>query len=165
MATVFDPVCLLNVLANHDVDHVLIGGLAAVLHGAPITTTDADIVPDMSRDNLRRLSEALKDLNARLRTPTDPDGVAFDPHPQLLASMSVLDMTTRCGDLDLTIMAAGIAGYADARRDAVVFAVADITVAVAALDDIIRSKETADRPKGRAALPILYALRDEIGQT
>lgn len=162
MASVFDPLCLLRVLDSHDVDHVLVEGLAAVLHGAPVTTTDADIVPDMARENLERLSAALDDLDARLRTANDPDGVPFPPHPELLASVSMLNMTTRCGDLDLTIAPAGIAGYADARLDAVEFEVEEITVVVASLDKVIASKAAADRAKDHVALPILYALREEL---
>lgn len=162
MAASFDPIGLIEVLARYEVDCVLIGGLAAVLHGSPGTTNDADIMPDLGEANLRRLADALRDLDARIRTAGEPDGVQFDPHPALLASMSVLNTTTRLGDLDLTIAPAGIPDYATLKAAASVFDVDGSPIHVAALDDIIRSKEAADRPKDRAALPLLRALRDEV---
>ncbi len=162
MTAAFDPIAIIHVLTEHDVDCVLIGGLAAVLHGSPATTNDADIMPEMSMENLERVSAALRTLDARLRVSSDPEGVPFVPHPALLASMSVLNTTTRFGDLDLTIAPAGIDDYESLRRASTEFDVDGSTILVASLDDIIRSKETADRAKDHATLPILRALRDEI---
>ena len=107
------PDCLFAALADAGVDYVLIGGLAAVLHGSTAMTNDADIVPAMTRDNLERLSTALTDLDARIRSESEPDGVVFDPHPDLLASMAILNLTTRCGDLDVAVRPTGTAGYDD----------------------------------------------------
>ena len=160
MTAVFDPIALIRVLAEHHVECVLIGGLAAVLHGSPATTNDADIMPEMSSENLERVGAALRELDARIRDGSD--GVAFDPHPALLASMSVLNTTTIFGDLDLTFSPAGIDDYESLKRAATEFDVEGAPVLVASLDDIIRSKEAANRPKDHATLPILHALRDEI---
>jgi hypothetical protein len=160
-----DPACIFTVLGQAKVDYVLIGGLAAVLHGSSAMTNDADIVPSPDGANLVRLSKALADLGARLRTAADPDGIPFDPHPELLASMAILNMTTRCGDLDLTFAPSATEGYDDLIQRAVPFKVGRRTIQVAALADIIRSKEAADRPKDRSVLPILYALEEEIGRS
>ncbi len=62
---------------RHGVRYVLIGGLVAVLHGSPLATVDADICPDSEPGNLQRLSEALQDLYARIRTPDSEEGVLF----------------------------------------------------------------------------------------
>lgn len=158
-----DPTCIFEHLGRHGVDYVLIGGLGAVLHGSPAMTNDADIVPSPNPENLERLADALRELDARLRVEGNPEGIEFDPHPALIASMKVLNMTTRCGDLDLTFSPAAYeGGYDDLVAQAVPFEVAAITIRAAALSDIIRSKETADRPKDRATLPVLLALQDEI---
>jgi hypothetical protein len=159
-----DPECLFGALADAGVDYVLIGGLAGVLHGSPAMTNDADIVPSRARGNLVRLGEALRDLDARVRSVTEPDGVVFDPHPDLLAGMQMLNTTTRCGDLDLTFEPSGTRGYDDLVSRAVEFRIGGLRVLVAALDDVIRSKEAADRPKDHAVLPLLHALRQEIAQ-
>jgi hypothetical protein len=159
----FDPISIIRVLAAHHVDCVLIGGLAAVLHGSPATTNNADVMPDMSDENLTRLSAALRELDARLRVSSEPDGVAFEPHPALLASMNALDTTSKFGDLDVTFSPAGVDDYEALKRASTEFDIDGSRILVASLDDIIRSKEAADRPKDHATLPLLYALRDEIG--
>lgn len=161
MPSPLDPAGIFRELAEHEVQYVLIGGLAAVLHGSPTMTNDADIVPAHDEENLAHLSEALRSLGARLRADTDPDGIAFDPHPALLAQMAIANLTTRCGDLDVAFTPAGIQGYAELADAAVVFEIEGQVVQVAALHHIIRSKEAADRPRDRAVLPILYALREE----
>lgn len=164
MPAALDPQCLFGVLDKHGVEYVLIGGLAAVLHGSTAMTNDADILPARDAKNLERVGAALGELDARLRVDGDPDGVPFDPHPSLIASMAMLNMTTRCGDLDLTFTPSGLDGYPGVRERAVTFEVGGLRIHVAALADIIRSKEAADRPKDHATLPILHALRDEIGR-
>ncbi|MGI8517900.1 MAG: hypothetical protein ACR2ME_06115, partial [Acidimicrobiia bacterium] len=93
MPAPLDPECIFRVLAEHEVDYVLVGGLAAVIHGSPAMTNDADIVPRKERANLARLARALRSLDARLRTSDSAEGVAFDPHPALLESMAMLNMT------------------------------------------------------------------------
>ena len=70
-----DPERLFAVLAAHKVEYVLIGGLAAVLHGSALVTNDADICPRRTPTNLKRLAAALKELDARIRTASEPDGV------------------------------------------------------------------------------------------
>jgi hypothetical protein len=164
MPAPLDPRCLFETLAEHQVDYVLIGGLAAVLHGSPAMTNDADIVPERSAENLGRLAGALRELEARIRSMDDPAGLAFDPHPELLSSMAMLNLTTRCGDLDIAFSPTGLDDLDALAERSVPFDIDGCPVRVAALADIIRSKEAADRPKDRATLPILYALAEEIAR-
>lgn len=158
------PEELLAVLARHGVDFVLIGGLAATLHGSSALTNDADICPAGSRENLERLAGALRDMDARVRTDTDPEGIAPSIDVEFLQRMSLLNLTTRFGDFDIAVRPAGTQGYDELVRRAVKMEIDGTVVQVASLADIIRSKEAADRPKDRATLPILYALRDEIAK-
>lgn len=162
MPAPFDPICLFETLTRHEVDYVVIGGMAAVIHGASTVTVDADIVPSPLPANLGRLSTALVDLAARIRTPDDPEGGEFSPHPALLASVSILNLTTRCGDLDLTFSPAAMGGYDEIVAKSERFDLETVVVNVARLDDIIASKRAADRPKDRAVLPILEALSEEL---
>lgn len=76
--------------------------------------------------------------------------------------MAMLNMTTRCGDLDLTFSPAGLDDYDVLVAKSHEFELAECRVKVASLADIIRSKEAADRPKDHATLPILRALEEEI---
>jgi hypothetical protein len=56
--TEYDPLRLLRVLDEHDVDFVVIGGVAARLQGAPILTQDVDVTPAIDDENLERLARA-----------------------------------------------------------------------------------------------------------
>jgi hypothetical protein len=80
----------------------------------------------------------------------------------LLGSVSTLNMTTRCGDLDLAFSPAGLSDYDALVEHSVAMDIDDYRVRVASLADIIRSKTKADRPRDRAVLPILHALQEEI---
>jgi hypothetical protein len=154
---------LFATLNDHRVRYVIIGGLGAVLHGSAIATVDADVCPDSAPDNLERLCRALVDMNARIRTATDPDGVPFRCEAGLLVHMKMLNLVTDFGDFDLSFQPAASEGYDDLVRRSVETTIPpSVVVKVAALQDIITSKETADRAKDRAVLPQLYALRDEI---
>ena len=160
----FDPVAMLRLLHAHRVQFIVVGGIAARLRGAPLLTQDVDITPAPDRANLERLAGALKDLDARLRTATEPDGVPFPFDPGLLENATVWTLTTKHGDLDLVVSPAGTDGYRDLIRDADELNVAtepDLGVQVASLADVIRSKEAAGREKDRAALPLLRRTFEE----
>jgi hypothetical protein len=161
----FDPVEILRTLEDCGVRYVLIGGIAARLRGAPLLTEDLDITPDTAPDNLASLCRALVALEARLRTASDPNGVAFPIEPDMLAVTRIWTFTTRHGDLDLVFEPAGTRGYPDLARGATRLDVAEepvLSVAVAELADIIRTKEAAGRAKDRAALPLLRATLEEV---
>jgi predicted nucleotidyltransferase len=74
------------------------------------------------------------------------------------------NLTTDAGDLDLRFVPAGTRGFEDLVRDAVRVDITGITLRVASLADVIRSKEAAGREKDRAALPLLRRLLAEVNQ-
>ena len=145
---------LFEVLARHEVHYVLIGGFAAVLAGSPFPTEDIDITPERSMANLARLSAALTEINARIRIP-DGQSLAFSHDATSLASMAMLNLDTDLGYLDLAMQPSGTQGYDDLRVAAEQTEVHGIVVTVAALADVIRSKEAAGRDKDRRVLPVL----------
>jgi hypothetical protein len=157
-----DPEMLFNVLARHKVEYVLIGGLAANLHGSPLVTNDADVTPRRTEQNLRRLAAALVELDARIRTAKEPEGFEFARDREFLERVNMVNMQTRAGDFDISFEPGGFTGYDELAVHAVPFDLFGVRVQVAALRDIIKSKETANRAKDQAALPVLYALEDEI---
>jgi hypothetical protein len=159
----FEPQAILHTLAAHQVRFVVIGGFAAVLHGSGLFTYDADITPDPDPENLRRLCRALDEVGARIRTRAEPEGVPFHCDEHFLVKMQMLNLVTDHGDFDLSFRPAAFPnGFEDLIEQSRPFDVGGFVVRVAALDDIILSKETANRDKDRAALPQLYALRDEL---
>jgi hypothetical protein len=154
----FRPDEILAALDRHGVRYVLIGGLAATLHGSPYVTRDVDIVPEEAKQNLERLSDALEELHARIRVTGKPDGVPFDPAPTALARTRTWNLQTDAGDLDIAFEPSGTQGYEDLRRDAVTLQVGGTAVPVASLADVIRSKEAAGRARDHLALPGLREL-------
>jgi len=164
MPKALQPLELFDALARHRVDYVLIGGLAATLHGSSALTNDADICPDPSPQNLERLAAALRDMDARIRSDTESDGVPFSVDADFFGHMNLANLTTRFGDFDIAFRPAGSHGYDDLVQSATEVTIDGTIVPVASLADIIRSKKVANRPKDRATLPILYALQDEIAK-
>ena len=160
----FRPERILAVLAEQRVDYVMIGGLAATIHGSDLVTFDIDITPATDDENLARLSRALDELDARIRTPDAADGLPFAHDAASLARATVWNLVTNAGDLDLAMMPDGTQGYDDLRRDAIAIVIIGIPTRVAALADVIRSKEAAGREKDRAALPMLRRLQTEIAR-
>ena len=90
--TPLNPERLLTTLARHGVDFVLIGALAARLHGFPRATYDADITPARDPHNLRRLVAALRELDARIYVDQIPEGLSFDCSPQMLARADIWNL-------------------------------------------------------------------------
>jgi hypothetical protein len=157
----FRPEKLLEVLARHGVRSVLIGGFAAVIHGSPYVTTDVDVVPESTPENLKRLSAALDELHAKVWTDAEPEGVPFDHDPRSLASVETWNLVTDYGRLDVTFAPSGTSGYSDVARDAVHLRILGAEVDVASLADVIRSKEAAGREKDRLVLPVLRRILEE----
>lgn len=150
-----DPERLVTALARHEVRYVMIGAMAARLQGFPRVTADADITPAKDAENLRRLAEALRELDARVYTESVPEGLPFDCSPSMLARADLWNLVTSAGRLDIAFAPSGTDGYADLMNDAVPFNVFGVRLNVASLEDIIRSKEAADRPQDRQDVVIL----------
>ncbi len=158
----FDPIAAIRVLHDHDVRFLLIGGVAGAAHGSPSVTQDLDICPESSPENLGRLADSLQAVHARLRG-VDED-MPFLLDARTLAAGDHFTFSTDLGDLDCLLTPAGTEGFEDLSRDAVTVDLDDLKVEVASLDDLIRMKRAAGRPKDRAELEILGALRDEIAR-
>jgi hypothetical protein len=154
-----DPERLLKTLQRHRVRFVLIGALAARMHGFPRLTADADITPAEDRANLDRLASALKDLDAKVYTESVPAGLTFDCSGPALARARMWNLVTKAGRLDIAFSPAGTDGYKDLTKDAEEFEAFGVSFFVASLDDIIRSKEAAGRPKDADDVLVLRALK------
>ncbi|MEY3494071.1 MAG: hypothetical protein RL413_1489 [Actinomycetota bacterium] len=159
----FDPVRICAILVEEEVEFVVLGGFAAIIRGSSLPTQDIDVIPSRDRANLDRLGRALTRMNAMIRISGEPVPTKFDGG--FLANLPhMLNLVTDFGELDLTFTPAGSAGDFDGwRRGATLEEIEQgLTVLVASLDDIIDSKQAANRPKDQMALPYLESLRDEI---
>jgi hypothetical protein len=158
--TPFDPIRLMRTLTAHGVRYVVIGGVAAAAHGSPSDTYDLDITYERTPDNLQRLAAALVELKARLRGADDD--VPFQLDAQTLEAGDHFTFTTVAGDFDILGTPSGSEGFDRLSANAVPTDFDGLVVLVASVDDLIRMKLAAGRPKDRAEAEILGALRDVI---
>lgn len=134
-----DQAAILRVLARHGVDFVVVGGVAAQLQGWRSATLDLDIAVPSDSSNVDRINAALAALGVR---PGDATVGAFGTA-----------FATTHGRLEIVRRADGIGYYEDWLRGARTVALEELTIVVAAPQDILRSKEAAGREKDLAALP------------
>lgn len=149
---------LFRALDRAGVAHVVVGGVAAILEGAPITTLDLDIVCRLDDDNLHRLADLLEELEARYR---DPAGRDIRPTRELLQSNKVNLLDTRLGPLDVMQSIGPGWAWSDLVERSHVLKVDDLELRVLGLASIIESKVEADRDKDRAMLPVLRRTLEE----
>lgn len=161
--TAFDPDAILTALEKEGVRYVVIGGLAAVLHGSPLLTQDVDICPARDLENLQRLASALRSIGAKIRTDDVPEGLAFACDELFFRNVDLVNLTTIHGDIDVSFVPSGTRGYAELSQGARPLAIGNqLAPLIADLEDVIRSKQAANRAKDVAALPTLLTLLAEI---
>ncbi|MGH2731174.1 MAG: hypothetical protein ACRDJI_11290 [Actinomycetota bacterium] len=160
--TQFNPRLILETLSQHGVEYVVVGGIGGTLHGAPLLTDDVDIVPALKKTNLDSLANALQDMKAKLLTAENPEGVEVEVTGKRLQKWIVdfafLSLLTEYGQLDLIYRPSGTAGYQELSANSEVLELGDVEVRVAALEDIIRSKQAAGRETDLQQLPTLRML-------
>ena len=146
---------LLETLNRHGVRFIVIGAVAAIAQGYPLTTQDLDVTPTRDPQNLERIAAALRELEAELRV-TGGDSAPFPIDARFLAEAESWTLVTKFGDLDLVGMPPGTRGFDDLNRDAIDVDLGDgLMVRMASLRDVIRMKEASNRVKDQAQLPAL----------
>lgn len=146
---------ILRALADHEVEYILIGGLAVQTHGHVRTTNDADLIPAPQPANLRRLAAALRSLDARVLNPGQED-VEIDA--KMLPKATIWQFSTRDGGVDVLHEVPGGRPYEELNERALRVALGDIEVPVVDLDDLIQMKLARGRP---IDLADVAALTDE----
>ncbi len=153
-----DMVRLFEVLARHEVEYVVIGGVATQVHGHGRTTMVLDLTPDPEPENIRRLSAALEELEAR---PSDPDLAEGDLSPtdpdRLVVAAIVPPLATLHGQIHILKEPKGSRSFEQLRAAALVVELEGIEIAIASLDDLIRMKRAAGRPSDLADIAALTA--------
>jgi molybdenum cofactor biosynthesis enzyme MoaA len=156
---------LIRVLDRHEVDYVLVGGLAAMIHGATRLTTDMDVVPEWSHSNRERLARAFVELNAQLRI--DDQTVAFPISASTFNNFELSTWRTDLGDVDIiTGIPTATHGVYNRYEQLAEHATkreleGGMRILVGHLDDIIESKLALSRPSDLAAMGELLNIQRE----
>lgn len=153
MTEALDPIPLLRFLEERGIEHIVIGGFAVNAHGFIRVSKDLDIVPNPNRENLERLANALRELNA-----SNAEGDDFDDSEFPLDPMSADDLSeggnfrldTDLGELDIMQWVAGLDGdnsYAELARQAIGGQPDGVHVQICGLAHLRAMKRAAGRPR------------------
>lgn len=154
---------IVECLDRHRVSYVVIGGVAAMLQDVPIEETlDVDVVPQRQTKNLKALANALKEMEARLRVPSEPEGIEIPLDERTFRGVSTLTFITRFGPFDILFEPSGAPSYAELESGAVVLRRFDRDIAVASIEHLIAMKRSTGREKDAAHLTILLDFLKDV---
>ncbi len=154
---------LLKRLLEAELDFVLIGGYAAVVHGASQVTHDLDICAVITESELRKLKHALSGLDPKHRMNS-----AFRPSlDEVPIPGEVLKnyyLRTDAGVLDILDEVSVAGSYQDLKSRAVTIQIFGHVCKVISLDDLIAVKKVMSRAKDKAVLEELLAVRERLAR-
>lgn len=148
---------LVTALTAGEVEFVIVGGIALVLHGSARVTRDLDVCYARTPENLKRLARALKPLHPRLRGA--PANLPFVLDAGTLHSGLNFTLATDAGDIDLLGEISGIGSYPIAARLSQTMELYDGTAKVLSLEGLERAKRAAGRAKDLADLEDILEIR------
>jgi hypothetical protein len=147
---------LLELLNRHHVDFLVIGGIAGIVHGSAHPTFDFDVVYARDEQNLERMAAALAELRATLRGASAD--LPFQIDARTLASGCNFTFLSEYGSFDILGDAAGMRKYEAMLADSKKEKVWGVPVLVVSIDDLIRMKRAAGRPKDKSMAEELIAI-------
>jgi predicted nucleotidyltransferase len=145
------------VLSNHGVEFIVVGGQAELLMGSSRVTYDIDLCYKRSKENLRRLTAALREIKPTLRNA--PPDLPFIIDEQSLALGSNFTFETALGPLDLLGYLEPLGDFDAVAHRAFDVNLGDCSVRVIHIDDLIAIKQHLRRPKDQQSLLQLLAIK------
>lgn len=150
-----DPEVILPVLGRYEVDFLVIGGVAVIVHGYPRNTFDLDILPAPGTENKVRLAGALRELDARAFDEEAREIPLDLSHPDGLA-VGNLFLTTKAGAFDLVNgVRPDLKRYRALDSRSITVTMGDLSVKVIGRDDLIAMKREAGREQDLADIAAL----------
>jgi predicted nucleotidyltransferase len=159
---------ILNQLHDHHVEFVIVGGVAAVLHGGSRVTFDLDIVPNLASQSWIAVVDLLWDLGARPRIPETRDRIRDVEQVRRWRRekhMLALNFRSPDGMVEVDLLVGESDRFQDLRARAVSVTLDQRTFHVAALDDLIAMKERAGRPQDLLDIAQLRDIQRRIRRT
>ena len=154
---------LLAALVDGGVDFIVVGGAAAVLHGAPVTTLDLDIVHRRTPENVARLLAVLERLDATMRY--DLARRNLRPTAELLAGRGQINLSTSLGPLDPLCEIGDNLGYDELLEHSNEISDGLLRLRVLDLPTLISVKAKTGRAKDRMVVPVLVATLQERSES
>ena len=149
---------LIKTLLDNDVEFVLIGGFASVIHGSDHVTQDLDICAVLSQAQLLKLRRALKGLHAIHRMNLKAN-VSFDDRPLPDEEIQNLYLHTDAGIIDVRSHVTAVGSFVDLKKNAITVPLFGKNCLVMSLDDLIKSKEAMPRTKDKIVLEELLKIK------
>ena len=150
-----DLAALIESLTSAGVEFIIVGGAAAVLHGAPTSTIDLDIVHRQTAGNVNRLMGVLRSLDTIYR---DPAGRHIVPTEEALMGQGQLNLITKLGPIDPLCRLHDGRGYDELVAHTVTLSDGDVSIRVLDLETLIEVKGSTMRPRDKLVVPLLVAL-------
>ena len=148
---------LIKALIDADIDFVVVGGFAAMLHGSTLMTRDIDVCAVLSNEEVEKLRLALRDLHPTHRLT--PQRLSFLTNPDPGLPVKNLYLETDFGSVDLLSSVHGVGDFAAVRAESIEIELFDRRCRVISLDALIRAKESLGREKDLLAVKELKAIR------
>lgn len=150
---------LIQRLSDAEIDFVIVGGFAGMLHGSSFVTRDLDVCAVLSSENVAKLRDALRDLNPTHRQT--PQCLSFLENPAPDAEVKNPYLGTTLGPLDILSSIKGVGDYARVREASVEVEIFGRRCRVISIEDLIRAKESLGRPKDLLAAQELRAILEQ----
>lgn len=150
---------LLQRLCDADVEFVVVGGFAALIHGSTLVTRDLDVCAVLSHEDVAKLRDALRDLNPTHRLT--PQRLSFLTNPDSDIPVRNLYLETEIGTVDIFSSILGVGDFERVRAKSLELELFSRRCRVISLDDLIRAKEALGREKDLLAAKELRAIRDK----
>lgn len=150
---------LIQRLCDADIEFVIVGGFAAVLHGSSLVTRDLDICAVLTAENVQKLRSAFRDVHPAHRLTSQK--LSFLENPEPGVEVHNLYLRTDLGPLDVLGSILGVGDFERIRGQAAEVELFGRRCRVISLDDLIRAKEALGREKDQLAAKELRAIREK----
>ena len=160
-----DFVEILSRLHDHHVDFVIVGGVAAALHGSSRVTFDLDVVPSLEPGSWQAVVDLLWSLGARPRIPEPVERIRDAEQVRRWRrekGMLALNFRTPDGSTEVDLLVAESDTFEELRQRAVTVTVGERTFFVASIDDLISLKQRAGRPQDRLDIEELRSIQRRL---
>lgn len=150
---------LIQRLCDADIEFVVVGGFAAMLHGSSLVTRDLDVCAVLTSENVEKLRQSLRDLHPAHRLT--PQLLSFLDNPDPGVEVRNLYLRTDIGPLDVLSSISGVGDFERVRAKSVEIELFGRQCRVISLDDLIRAKEALGREKDLLAVKELRGIQDK----